>query len=60
MLTLVMLIGSLCGYSADVEGYDAGTVFVGIYTPSGEYGYAVRRDAVYLDTVYTYEEPNGK
>jgi AAA+ superfamily predicted ATPase len=48
MLTLFTILGMFCGY----EGYDDGKVYFGIYTPNAEYGYVIKKDEIYLDTVY--------
>lgn len=50
MLTLVTLVGML-GYWAGFEGYSDGKLYIGLYTPSAEYGYVVTNREIYLDTV---------
>lgn len=41
----------LAGYGIGYEGYEAGKLHVGIYTPSVEYGYVVTEKEIYLDTI---------
>ena len=48
MFTIVTLLSMICGY----EGYDDGKLYVGIYTPKCEYGYVIKKDKIYLDTIY--------
>ena len=38
MLNLAMLMLSV-GYGVGFEGYSNGKVYIGLYTPSAEYGY---------------------
>jgi len=48
MLTVVTWLSMFIGY----EGYDNGKVYVGVYTPTTEYGYVITDKEIYLDTVY--------
>jgi len=48
MLTVVSFIGMFVGF----EGYLNGKLYVGVYTPKCEYGYVIKKDDFYLDTVY--------
>jgi hypothetical protein len=34
------------------EGYEDGKLYVGVYTPSAEYGWVVTDRKIWLDTVY--------
>jgi len=34
------------------EGYLNGKLYVGIYTPKCEYGYVIKNNEIYLDSVY--------
>jgi hypothetical protein len=34
------------------EGYLNGKLYVGIYTPNCEYGYVIKNNEIYLDSVY--------
>tara|TARA_B100000902_G_scaffold338985_1_gene340871 strand:- start:864 stop:1013 length:150 start_codon:yes stop_codon:yes gene_type:complete len=34
------------------EGYLNGKIYIGIYTPNCEYGYVVKNNEIYLDSVY--------
>ena len=48
MMTLTMILGMFVGY----EGYDDGKLYIGTYTPTCEYGWVIKKDKIYLDTVY--------
>lgn len=48
MWTLYTLIGMFVGF----EGYEDGKLYIGVYTPSAEYGWVVTDRAIWLDTVY--------
>ena len=48
MLTTIIILSMFCGY----EGYDNGKLYVGIYTPKCEYGYVIKNNEIYLDSVY--------
>ena len=41
-----------CGYGIGYEGYDHNKVYVGLYTPSVEYGYVITEKEIYLDSVF--------
>lgn len=47
MFTILTVLGMFVG----LEGYDNGKVYIGIYTPKKEYGYVVKKNQIYLDTV---------
>ena len=34
------------------EGYLNGKIYIGIYTPNCEYGYVIKNNEIYLDSVY--------
>lgn len=51
MLTFIFLFGTI-GYGVGYEGYEAGKLRFGLYTPSAEYGYVVTEKEIYLDTVF--------
>ncbi len=48
MLTTVTLLSMFVGF----EGYLNGKIYVGIYTPNCEYGYVIKNNEIYLDSVY--------
>ena len=48
MLTIAMMLSMMVGY----EGYENGKVYVGVYTPTTEYGYVVTASEIYLDTIF--------
>ena len=48
MLTIAMMLSMMVGY----EGYDNGKIYVGVYTPTTEYGYVVTSSEIYLDTIF--------
>ena len=48
MFTVVTLLSMFVGF----EGYLNGKLYVGVYTPTCEYGYVITNSEVYLDTVY--------
>ena len=48
MLTTVTLLSMFVGF----EGYLNGKLYVGIYTPNCEYGYVIKNNEIYLDSVY--------
>jgi hypothetical protein len=48
MLTTVTLLSMFVGF----EGYLNGKIYIGIYTPNCEYGYVIKNNEIYLDTVY--------
>jgi len=48
MLTVVTLLSMFVGF----EGYLNGKLYVGIYTPNCEYGYVIKNNEIYLDSVY--------
>jgi hypothetical protein len=48
MLTAVTFLSMFVGF----EGYLNGKIYVGIYTPNCEYGYVIKNNEIYLDTVY--------
>jgi hypothetical protein len=39
------------GFGFGLEGIEDGKVYVGIYTPTVEYGYVITSEQVYLDTI---------
>ena len=47
MFTILTVLGMFVGF----EGYDNGKVYIGIYTPTTEYGYVLTQNEIYLDTV---------
>ena len=48
MFTAVTFLSMFVGF----EGYLNGKLYVGIYTPNCEYGYVVKNNEIYLDSVY--------
>ena len=48
MLTTITLLSMFVGF----EGYLNGKIYVGIYTPNCEYGYVIKNNEIYLDSVY--------
>ena len=48
MFTIVTLLSMVCGY----EGQDNENIYVGMYTPKCEYGYVIKNNEIYLDSVY--------
>ena len=48
MLTIAAILSIFVGY----EGYDDGKLYIGVYTPSAEYGWIVTDREIWLDTVY--------
>lgn len=40
------------GYSFGFEGYDNGKLQLGVYTPNAEYGWVIKKDDIYLNTVF--------
>ena len=48
MLTTVTLLSMFVGF----EGYLNGKIYIGIYTPNCEYGYVIKNNEIYLDSVY--------
>jgi len=48
MLTIVTLLSMFAGY----EGYNDDKVYIGIYTPTCEYGWVITNGEIYLDTIY--------
>ena len=48
MLTTITFLSMFVGF----EGYLNGKLYVGIYTPNCEYGYVIKNNEIYLDTVY--------
>lgn len=53
MLTIVMIL--LGGYGMGYEGYENGKLYIGLYSPSAEYGYVITEKEIYLDTVFIKE-----
>jgi hypothetical protein len=51
MMALILALGSL-GYGAGYEGFSDGQLYIGLYTPSAEYGWVVTEREIYLDTVF--------
>lgn len=47
MFTVLTVLSFFVGF----EGYDNDKVYIGIYTPTKEYGYVVKKNEIYLDTV---------
>lgn len=50
MLALVFIMFS--GYGVGYEGYENGKLYIGLYSPSSEYGYVITENEIYLDTVF--------
>ena len=48
MLTAVTFLSMFVGF----EGYLNGKIYIGIYTPNCEYGYVIKNNEIYLDSVY--------
>jgi len=48
MFTAVFM---LFGFGFGFEGCENGKVYVGLYTPTTEYGYVITSEQVYLDTI---------
>jgi len=48
MFTAVTFLSMFVGF----EGYLNGKLYVGIYTPNCEYGYVIKNNEIYLDSVY--------
>ena len=48
MLTTITFLSMFVGF----EGYLNGKIYIGIYTPNCEYGYVIKNNEIYLDTVY--------
>ena len=48
MLTTITFLSMFVGF----EGYLNGKLYVGIYTPNYEYGYVIKNNEIYLDSVY--------
>ena len=48
MFTAVTFLSMFLGF----EGYLNGKLYVGIYTPKCEYGYVIKNNEIYLDSVY--------
>jgi hypothetical protein len=48
MFTAVFM---LFGFGFGFEGYENGKVYVGLYTPTTEYGYVITSEQMYLDVV---------
>jgi len=48
MLTTITFLSMFVGF----EGYLNGKLYVGIYTPNCEYGYVIKNNEIYLDSVY--------
>ena len=48
MLTTITFLSMFVG----IEGYLNGNLYVGIYTPKCEYGYVIKNNEIYLDSVY--------
>ena len=48
MFTAITLLSMFVGF----EGYLNGKIYVGIYTPNCEYGYVIKNNEIYLDSVY--------
>lgn len=53
MFALVMILFS--GYGVGYEGYENNKLYIGVYTPTIEYGYVITEKEVYLDTVMVKE-----
>lgn len=53
MFALAMIM--LSGYGVGYEGYDNNKLYVGVYTPSVEYGYVITEKEIYLDTIFVKE-----
>jgi hypothetical protein len=51
MIAIATIVGFL-GYSFGFEGYDNGKLHVGVYTPKAEYGWVIKKDEIYLDTMF--------
>lgn len=47
-----VLYAVVLGYGFGYEGYDNGKYYLGVYTPSAEYGWIVTEKEIYLDTVF--------
>ena len=48
MFTAVTFLSMFVGF----EGYLNGKIYVDIYTPKCEYGYVIKNNEIYLDSVY--------
>lgn len=46
------------GFGFGLEGIEDGKVYVGIYTPTVEYGYVITSEQVYLDTILEKNQKN--
>lgn len=46
-----ILMAIVLGYGVGYEGYSDGKLYVGVYTPTTEYGWVVTEKEIYLDTV---------
>lgn len=53
MFALAMIM--LSGYGVGYEGYNDNKLYVGVYTPSVEYGYVITEKEIYLDTIFVKE-----
>lgn len=47
-----MTVIMFCGYGIGYEGYRDNKLYIGLYSPNIEYGYAISDKEIYLDTVY--------
>jgi len=52
MLTMLLLAG-MVGYGVGLEGVDGGKMYIGVYTPTCEYGWVVTDKEIYLDTIFS-------
>lgn len=46
------LYAVVLGYGVGYEGHDNGKYYLGVYTPSAEYGWIVTEKEIYLDTIF--------
>ena len=53
MFNVFLILGMFCGF----EGYENGKVYIGVYTPSAEYGWVVTDREIWLDTIYRKSPP---
>jgi hypothetical protein len=48
----ILILASMLGYGVGYEGYSAGKLYFGVYTPKTEYGWVVTNKEIYLDTIF--------
>jgi hypothetical protein len=49
----MLLLAGMVGYGVGFEGVDGGKMYIGVYTPTCEYGYVVTDKEIYLDTIFS-------